>query len=86
MGQIGEFSKGVELGKGEYVSNLASLSSFNLTSLDLIWMVSNIEWCLSLINFQDNMIDEEKAKAEEEAQEDLQQKLTRLDGGLGSIR
>ena len=32
------------------------------------------------------MIDEEKAKAEEEAQEDLQQKLTRLDGGLGSIR
>ena len=35
---------------------------------------------------QDNMIDEEKAKAEEAAQEAIEQKLERLEGNLGSIR
>ena len=37
-------------------------------------------------NVQDNMIDEEKAKAEEAAQEELEQKLERLEGNLGNIR
>ena len=32
------------------------------------------------------MIDEEKAKAEEAAQEELEQKLERLEGNLGNIR
>ena len=32
------------------------------------------------------MIDEEKAKAEEAAQEAIEQKLERLEGNLGSIR
>ena len=39
-----------------------------------------------LTSFQDNMIDEEKAKAEEAAQDDMEQKLERLEGNLGSIR
>ena len=39
-----------------------------------------------LTSFQDNMIDEEKAKAEEAAQEEMEQKLERLEGNLGSIR
>ena len=39
-----------------------------------------------LTSSQDNMIDEEKAKAEEAAQDDMEQKLERLEGNLGSIR
>ena len=35
---------------------------------------------------QDNMIDEEKAKAEAAAQENLEQKLSRLEGNLGRMR
>ena len=38
------------------------------------------------ILIKDNMIDEEKAKAEEAAQEAIEQKLERLEGNLGSIR